>query len=84
MTEAEVRKVLEGLKTPTLDRLRENVRQMRTSAILELTTTPSKLIQRLDLSPSPFGNNAQQEQAIVAAALLTLTDEIDRRIPIPK
>lgn len=91
VTEAEVRQALAAVHTPRLDELRAAVPKMSTSELLVLLMNGEALVDRLDedgeydpkSGPPTFKYTRKEEELIGAAALLAITDEIDRRIPVP-
>jgi hypothetical protein len=67
------------LRSPTLDILRREVKQVNTSALFVLLISGGPpFTEEEDQLPQ------EQQMAFTNAALLTICDEIDRRIPIPK
>ena len=74
MNEAETRAALTNVHSPKLYALRAAIPKMRTTELIGLIVHPEILVDMLDEDAS---------SAYGAAALLAITDEIDRRIPVP-
>ena len=94
MTESEARKALAEVRAPKLDTLRANIPKMSTSGLLGLLINTEALHDLLDedgshvpkSGPPKFPTHKytmEEEAMIVAAAAIAISDEIDRRIPIP-
>jgi len=83
LKEEEVRQMFGAITAPTLAAFRTQIRSMRTSEIIGLIVSSNVLAQKLLADDDLDTFNAQDEQLIMAAALLALGDEIDRRIPRP-
>lgn len=73
------RRTLEALRSETLDELRDHLHEILTSQLLIMFMSGAiPLNEQEEALPAP------QVQAIVTAGLLAISDELDRRIPIPK
>lgn len=91
LTEAETRQALAAVRSPKLDELRTALPKTRTSELLGLLMNAEALVERLDedgendpkSGPPTFKYTRQQDELRAVAAMLAITDEIDRRIPVP-
>lgn len=80
ITEDQARAYLLALSTPPLEAWRVSVRTLKTSDLLGLAGNPELLAYKLTVSLPPA---SERDQEILMAAMLALSEEIDRRIPIP-
>lgn len=76
LDETKVREMLASLHAPWLDEWRTRVTTMRTSELL-IACNPEVIAEMCRTQPDA-------DEKAVAAALIAVADEIDRRIPIPK
>lgn len=79
--DAELRRQLDAESTPALRELRAAVPATRASYLITLLTDPKALTTLLDESGELSALDGERVEVIVAAALLAICDEIDRRIP---
>lgn len=82
-TEAESRRMLAAVTTPALEKLRIDVRAMRTSEIVLGLGHSQELSKRLLTDEDLDKYGAADEMLIMGAAIVALGDELDRRIPRP-
>jgi hypothetical protein len=83
MTQDEARQMLMSVKYPQLDELRASVRAMQTSELIGHVAHTHGLEKRLFVTDHQNTLTSYDEQLILAAAVMSLGDEIDRRIPRP-
>lgn len=80
MNEEQMREYLNSVQSVRLDELRESLRTMRTSELLVWFTNPAVVAGTLGQDTD--ATEPQELQLLVAAAMLALSDEIDRRLPV--
>jgi hypothetical protein len=79
----EARQMLQTVKYPQLDEVRSSVRTMLTSELIGHVAHPGGLEKRLFATDAQDKLTVYDEQLIMAAAIMAIGDEIDRRIPRP-
>ena len=82
LTKAEGRQMLDAIKTPQLEKLRESIRTTPTSELIILITAGEVLADQL--IPDTDRYTEDDEKLILTVGVTIITNEIDRRIPIPK
>ncbi len=65
-----------------LDVLRARLPSLRTSMVLGYMSEPNALLALLGLSPESIAVNGIPPAAIMAAAMIAIQDEVDRRFPV--
>ncbi len=74
--ETELRRAAHAVSIPKLEELRGRVRTMRTSDLIGYLINPQMM-------HGLIATEEGEEEMHLVAAVLTLTDEIDRRVPVP-
>lgn len=77
-TEEQARAYLYNLHTPALDDLRSRLRTMKTSELVGLMANVEFIANAVCTSSEQRVNDES-----IMAAILAVSDEIDRRVPIP-
>jgi len=80
MNESEAREYLANQTSPKLDAFRATLRTERTSNLIAYYTSPEALLNLVDDS---FLSD-EEVKLLIAAAVVAVGDEIDRRIPMEK
>lgn len=80
-SEAELRQQLESESSPALDKLRAEAPAMRTSHLIVLLTDAKAFTRVLDEDGDLGALDAARVERLVAAGMLAVCDEIDRRFP---
>lgn len=80
MTEDQARAYLIALRTPKLDAFRVRVKTMKTSELIGCYAN----VEHVAVSVCDFPDKpSDADQEALMAGLLAVTEEIDRRLPIP-
>lgn len=77
----DVRVLLKSIKTPLLDVWRQNVLTKLTSELFVLLMSPGAVLHQIAPGPDQF--SPDDEDFLVGAGLLAVSEAIDARMPIP-
>lgn len=91
MPDSEIRKLAAAVSTPKLDAFRARVKESTTSGLVLLLSDPAA-VHDIVSDPGPrlgIGELLMQSerfervQLLIAAAIIAVRDELDRRVPVP-
>lgn len=83
MKEDQAREMFTAIHTPELDKLREDVKTMRTSELIVLIAHADQVEKRVFDDDDLDRYSRDEEYLLLAAAMLAVGDEVDRRFPRP-